>query len=190
MARLSRPWHFLSIASVLAVVSLLAATVVFNQRTAVGAAPAPTISIVVPHKARVGDRLKAQVIASGVRNVGGFQSTVTFDPAALRVGHVTIAEDLKGSGRDLLALGPVLRPDAVALGAVTCPVAQCTSARYKEKNHNLPGVEGRAVLAEIVFEVTAPGQTELRLDQVQLVDPQGAVLAAATANATVLAAGR
>lgn len=185
MARLSRTRYFLPIAGALMVLCILVGTLVLNQGIAVGAAPAPTIAIVVPQKARVGDRITVQVIASGVRNVGGFQSTVTFDPAVLRVGHATIAEDLKGSGRDLLALGPVLRADAVVLGAVTCPVAQCTSPRYKEKNHSLPGVHGRAVLADVTFEVVAPGQTELRLDRVQLVDPQGTVLPIAAVNATI-----
>ncbi len=185
MARLSHRQHVVPIGSVLIGLCILAVTLVFNHKKAAGAAPEPTITITVPQKARVGDRITAQVIASGVRNVGGFQSTITFNPAVVQVGHVTIAEDLKGTGRDLVALGPVLRADAVVLGAVTCPVAQCTSARYKEKNDNLPGVQGRAILAEIVFEVTGPGQTELGLEGVQVVNPQGVVLPATTINTTL-----
>ena len=174
-----------AVSGVLVALALLAGTLVFAQGTAQGAAPAPTLAIVVPATARVGQPVTGQLLATGVRNLAGFQSTVAFDAALLRLDHATIAQELKGTGRDLLPLGPVLRPAAVVVGAVTCPVSACSSPRYTAKNPALPGVQGRALLAEFVFTPTAAGRTELRLDGVQLVDPQGSVLPVAISNASI-----
>ncbi len=183
--RVSRTRNSLLTISLLGVLVVLAAALVFSQRAAVGAPPTPTLSIVVPARVRVGEQLRAKVVATGMRNLGGFQSTVSFHPDHLLVADATVTEGLKGPNRDLLALGPVLRNGSVVIGAVTCPVSQCASVRYKESARNPLGIDGRVELAEIVFEAKAPGRLELKLDQTQLVDPQGNVLPALTTNATV-----
>ncbi len=171
---ITRP--IVALSGVLVVLTLLAGMFVFNERTVNGAAPTPTLALVAPATVRVGQPVTVQLRAAGVRNLAGFQTTVAFDAARLRLDQATIAQELKGTGRDLLPLGPVLRPAAVVVGAVTCPVSACASPRYKAKNPALPGVQGRALLAELVFTPTTAGRTELRLDGVQLVDPQGTAL--------------
>ncbi|MDP9315171.1 MAG: cohesin domain-containing protein [Chloroflexota bacterium] len=185
LAVVSRLRPALALGGVLVVLALLAGTLMFNGGTVRGAAPAPTLALEAPATARVGQPVTVQLRASGVRNLAGFQSTVAFDAAHVRLDQATITQELKGTGRDLLPLGPVLRPAAVVVGAVTCPVSACASPRYKAKNPALPGVQGRALLAELVFTPTAAGRTELRLDGVQLVDPQGAVLPVTTSNAAI-----
>ena len=186
----ARPRRLVVVAAALSVLLVLTGMLLFTQQAAVGAPSAPTVALVVRGPARVGEPLTIQVVATGVRNLAGFQSTLAFDPAQLQVQDVAIADELKASGRDLLPLGPVFRPGAVVLGAVTCPVDQCNTARYTAKDPARPGVGGRVVLAELVVEPAAAGQLQLRLEGVQVVDPQGGVLPVGVTHATLDVAAR
>ncbi len=188
--RVSRSRHSLLSVSVVLVLLALATTLVLSQKSAAGAASTATLEIVVPQKARLDEQVRVKVVATGVRNLGGFQSALNFDAKHLLVEHASVTEALKGPNRDLLPLGPVFRDGSVVIGAVTCPVAQCAGARYKEAVRDRSGINGRVELAEIVFVAKAPGRLELKLDKVQLVDPQGNVLPASTANATIEIVGR
>lgn len=184
-ARVSRTRYSLLTVSLLVVLFVLAGTRVLSQKSVASAASTSTLAIIVPGKARLDEQFTVKVVATGVRNLGGFQSALNFDANHLLVDHASVTEALKGPNRDLLPLGPVLRDGSVVIGAVTCPVAQCVSARYKESARDRSGIHGRVELAEIVFVAKAPGRLELKLDKVQLVDPQGNPIPVSSVNATV-----
>ncbi len=157
---------------VVAVLVMLGA--IFFGYSAVNASQETTVELVPSGSMSAGDVITVKLVAHNVRNLGGFQSTVRFDPAQLHVTGATLAEDLKRSGRDLLPLGPVLRDDAAVLGAVTCPAGSCENAQPQRSFlRMLAGVGGDVDLGDVSFLANAPGTYNLTLDNVQLVDPQG-----------------
>jgi hypothetical protein len=154
--------------------------------SAVNASQETTIELVPPSNATAGDLITVRVVARNVRDLGGFQSTVRFDPAQLRLTGATLADDLTHSGRDLMQLGPVLRDDAAVLGAVTCPVGNCADAQPQRSFlRMLAGVGGDVDLGDVSFVAATPGSYNLVLDNAQLVDPQGNRLTVRAVGATL-----
>jgi hypothetical protein len=159
----------------------------FNPQTGLSAASGPTaVSLVAPRTARVGELIEIKLVAANVTNLAGFQATISVDPAQLRLTGAAVLKDLERGGRDILTLGPVwpeeyLEADApaswVALGAVTCPVSDCSVAGDARTARLLPsGVSGRVELALIHVRASQPGQYVIQLANVKLVDPQGTPL--------------
>ena len=62
------------------------------------------------------------------------------------------------------------------LGAATCPVSNCYDLSLATVQRALAGVNGDVTLATIELYSDSPGEYELVLDHLQLVDPQGEVL--------------
>lgn len=159
----------------------------FNPQTGLSAFSGPTaLSLVAPRTATVGELIEVKLVANNVRNLAGFQATVGVDPTQLRITGAAILPDLSRSGRDILKMGPVwpvvdddIVRDAswVALGAATCPVADCSVAGdARQANLKLEGVSGRVELGLLHFLATHPGQYWVEISNVKLVDPQGAPL--------------
>ena len=159
----------------------------FNPQTGLSAASGPTaVSLVAPRSARVGELIEVKLVANNVKNLAGFQATVVVDPTQLRITGAAILPDLSRTGRDILSLGPVwptinddLDPNAswVALGAATCPVADCSVAGNARTARLSPnGVSGQVELGLLHFLATEPGQYWVEVSNVKLVDPQGTSL--------------
>ena len=160
----------------------------FNPQTGLSAFSGPTaVSLVAPRSAGVGELISVKLVVNNVRNLAGFQATVSVDPTQLRLTGAAVLPDLSRTGRDILDLGPVwpeeaddnadIAPSWVALGAATCPVSDCSVAGDARKARLLPdGVSGRVELGLIQFMAAAPGQYLVQVSNVKLVDPQGAAL--------------
>lgn len=164
--------------ALIAVAVLVLLGALFSGYSAVNASQETTVELVPSGNLSAGDVITVKLVAHNVRNLGGFQSTVHFDPAQLHLTGAVLADDLKRSGRDVLPLGPVLREDAAVLGAVTCPAGSCDDAQPQRSFlRRLTGVGGDIELGDVSFLANAPGAYNLTLDNVQLVDPQGNRLA-------------
>lgn len=159
----------------------------FNPQTGLNATSGPTaVSLVAPKSATVGELVVVKLVVNNVHNLAGYQATVSVDPTQLRITGAAILPDLSRSGRDILSLGPVwptidddIDPHAswVALGAATCPVADCSVAGDARTARLSPnGVSGRVELGLLHFLASKPGQYQVNISNVKLVDPQGASL--------------
>lgn len=163
------------------------AYVLFNPQTGLSAASGPTaVSLVAPKTAVVGELISVKLVVNNARNLAGYQATVSVDPTQLRITGAAILPDLARTGRDILSLGPVwptidddIDPNAswVALGAATCPVADCSVAGDVRTARLSPnGVSGRVELGLLHFIAATPGQYRVDISNVKLVDPQGTSL--------------
>jgi hypothetical protein len=148
-----------------------------NQAATASSSQAASVILEPIGVAQPGAAIKVQIVATNVRDLAGFQAKVRFDSAKLRLLDASVATDLQASGRDLLALEPLVQPGAVTLGAATCPVRNCHDPRPQRAQRIDRGVDGRVVLGTIEFYATQPGEYALTLDRVKLVDPQGNALA-------------
>lgn len=159
----------------------------FNPQTGLSAFSGPTaVSLVAPRTAMVGELIEVKLVANNVKNLAGFQASVSVDPTQLRITGAAILPDLSRGGRDILSLGPVwpvidddIDPNAswVALGAATCPVADCSIAGDARTARLSPdGVSGQVELGLLHFLATEPGQYWVEVSNVKLVDPEGAPL--------------
>lgn len=157
-----------------------------RQQAAAQAAAAPTsLSLSVPEGVKAGDPITVRLVVDNARNLAGFQATIAYDPAQLRLIDVVFHDELSRSGRDLLPLGPVRRDGAVVLGAATCPVDRCEAALGEAVTRQDQGVYGRVELASLSFLAASPGNYALGLDGTQLVDPNGNLLDAVTLSGMV-----
>ncbi len=170
--------------TVMAAVALVGLAL-FNQRAAASAVQTPTVGFELTQQARTGEPITVRLVATNARNVAGFQARVQFDAGKLRLVDASAATDLEATGRDLLALEPVLGDGMVAIAAATCPVENCHETRPKRAQRINRGVDGQLVLGTFTFYTDQPGQSMLALDGVKLVDPQGNPLAVTTATATL-----
>jgi hypothetical protein len=164
----------------------IVAWLMLPQQGAYAAPAEPTqVTIIAPNYARTGEPITIRLVANQAQNLAGFQSLIAFDQHSLRLLSAEVAKDLQRGGREVLALGPVLREGAVVVGAATCPAATCHSRRNQQAATHTPGLNGQVELATITLYTQTPGRYELRLDGVTLVDPQGNSLITTLTN-TVL----
>lgn len=175
------------VALVVVLMALALAGAGYLGRSALAQTPEKTaaVSLVVPAQAGAGRLIAVKLVAARVANLAGFQATVSYDPARLRLTGARIEKGLARGGRDVLPLGPVLREGSVVLGAATCPVAACNDPRPATAKRALEGIAGTVELAVFEFYSEQTGRYELRLDGVILVDPQGARLPAKAAGAVL-----
>lgn len=158
---------------------------VFDNAAAVRASQQGTwVGFVLPAEAYPGEFIPVKLVVNNAQNLAGFQSTIVFDTIQLRLTNATLEAGLKGTGRDILQLGPVERANSVVIGAATCPAANCGDS-YGKQAQPLKGVDGQIELATIQLSANAPGLYELKLENIKLVDPQGNSLAASSANAVL-----
>jgi hypothetical protein len=179
---LSRYSYGLLICAALVIVSLLVSLIVIGRQGTAQASSATTVTLISSGSAHAAEPVRLKLVVTGVQNLAGFQATVGFDSPGVRVLDAAAVEGLRDSGRDMLQFGPVRRENAVVFGAATCPVEDCASGQYRSAERRSQGVNGRVELGEVVLDIAAPGRYELRVDEVKLVDPQGNLLPAATAN--------
>jgi hypothetical protein len=170
-----------SIMTVIALIGL----VLFNQQAAASEPQIMTLSLEPGRSIKAGEAITVKLVATGARNLAGFQARVEFDANKLRLVDASAETELKKSGRDLLALEPVVREGAVSIAAATCPVKNCHDTRPKRAQRITRGVDGRVVLGTFEFYTEQPGQYTLTLDGVKLVDPNGQLLAVTTADAVL-----
>lgn len=167
------------------VAAAVGAALFLSRGTTARASQETFVELVQPQRARVGEQVDVKLIVNNAHNLAGFQSGVSYDPAGLRVAYANLEDGLRGSGRDVMLLGPAGGDGKVILGAATCPAADCTAARPWNEQRIEQGVDGRVELATITFYADAPGRYELKLEGVQLVDPQGNLLTTGTANTVI-----
>ncbi len=168
-------------------VLVLASLMLLNRAPSAGAVqPGTVISLVPPARAGAGEVTSVKLVASNAANLAGFQATVIFDAASLRFAGATVESGLEQGGRGLIPLGPATREGAVAIGAATCPAADCSDTEPEKARQQSLGVDGTVELATIEFLPGAPGRYTLLLEGVQLVDPQGNLQAATPAHAELV----
>lgn len=113
------------------------------------------------------------VNVSDVLALGGYESTLSFDPSLLEVVEVTQADWLASSGRSILVLGPNI--DNVA-GKV-----QFGAASFGAK----PGVEGNGTLAIVYFQPLAAGVSSLAFSGTTLSSDQGRAIPISVTSGSV-----
>ena len=159
----------------------------FNPQTGLSATSGPTaVSLIPPESAVVGELISVKLVVNNVRNLACYQATVSIDPTQLRLTGAAILPDLSRTGRDILSLGPVWPtvdddivsdPSWVALGAATCPVADCSVAGdARTARLSSEGVSGRVELGLLQFMAGKPGEYWIEVSNVKLVDPYGTAL--------------
>src|SRR6185503_8201466 len=85
----------------------------FNPQTGLSAFSGPTaVSLFAPRAAGVGELISVKLVVNNVRNLAGFQATVSVDPTQLRLTGAAVLPDLSRTGRDILDLGPVWPEEA------------------------------------------------------------------------------
>ncbi|HEX6293495.1 MAG TPA: hypothetical protein VFZ66_30220 [Herpetosiphonaceae bacterium] len=173
--------------SVLALIGalVLASSLVYEQRATASSTRGATVALIAPAHARAGTLISVDLVAHNVRNLAGYQATVEFNRDQVRLVGASIADDLRGSGRDFLPLGPLQREGAVVLGAASCPAQVCSDPRPTHARRVERGIDGRVKLGTVRLYVGTPGAYPLTLADVRLVDPQGQALPV-TASAIVL----
>lgn len=104
------------------------------------------------------------VLVDNVTDLGGYEFTVTFNPAVVHVQNVTLGPFLSATGRTTAALGP--DTDNVA-GTFTFGAYSFGSAA---------GVNGTGTVAQVTLQAMASGNSALTFTKAQLIDTQAAVL--------------
>jgi hypothetical protein len=173
------------VGALLLLAALLASAMVYDRQANANVGSGATLALVAPAQARAGSLITVDLLASDLQNLAGFQATVVFDPAQVRLVGASVADDLKRSGRDILQLGPTERPGAVTLGAVSCPVRRCSDPHPAQAARLMRGLDGRATLGTVRLYIAAPGQYTLALNELRLVDPQGRFLPVTAAPLTL-----
>jgi len=165
---------------VAAAVCVLVALGVLARSGIVGATGETAVVFVPEGDVRAGELITVRIEARNVSDLAGFQGTVRYNQADLRLTGATVGQELGRSGRGILPLGPVMGDGSVALGAATCPVVDCAGLLNGTERVER-GLNGRVQLGVLEFYSNAAGSYTLTLDGVQLVDPQGTKLAVSTA---------
>lgn len=171
--------------ALLALALLGLASLAIIGRSAAAVPSAADVVLIPPAQARAGELITVRLVARNARGLAGYQGAVQFDPARLRYVSAEIAGGLAGGGRGILPLGPVERSGAVALGAATCPIADCNDLRRAATVQAMPGVDGQVDLGSVSFYAATPGHYQLTLADVRLVDAQGNQLASTTAGTSL-----
>lgn len=144
-----------------------------NQVTRVGASQDTVLTLVPQGEARTGALITVKLVGRNVANLAGFQGTVRFDGANLRLTSASVERAIGQSGRGVLPLGPVMNDGSVVLGAATCPISDCANPTPQLANRSTNGANGDLDLGTLEFYSGTAGSYTLGLDNVQFVDAQG-----------------
>ena len=179
---LSRPIGFFALSGVI-ILLVLASSVILNRDAQVSAAQQGTVvTLIPPDQAYPGELITVKLVVNNAQNLAGYQGTVRYGVNDLRLTGVIPAEGLSRSGRDIIPLEAVWGEGTVVVGAATCPVADCNDSQYDTAPRYLQGADGYVELSSLEFIAQAPGQYQMTLENVQLVDPQGNQLGAVSTN--------
>src|SRR4051812_2867943 len=146
------------------------------------------LSLVGPSRVSANRPFTVSVVASGVRDLGGYEATVRFNAKAVMFGGAEQRHlGLASTGRGVESLGPVMRADGVVIGAWSCDTADCVA---RTGRHVTTGPDGRVVVAKLAFTARKSGSLDLAVSRVRLVDTQGRAIGgvATQANLSVSAA--
>jgi hypothetical protein len=152
-------------------VTLLVATLVYAapaspaRLPALGAIADPAIRFDPPASTvDPGAVFVLNVVVDNVTDLGGYQFTVSFNPAVLHVQSVTLGSFLGSTGRTAAPLGPTIDNTA---GSFTFGGFSFGTAA---------GPNGTGTVAQITLQAMAPGSSALTFSNVQLTNTQAQVL--------------
>ncbi len=165
-------------ALILAVVGLLLAGAASLRIGTAGASGETVLTLVPVGSPRAGELITLKLVVRNAQNLAGFQGTVHYDPASLRLTGAALGTDIGRGGRGVLPLGPVMGDTSLILGAATCPISNCASPQPAHAARVEGGVSGSVDLGTLELYSASPGSSQLSLDGVKLVDPQGNTLPA------------
>ena len=109
-------------------------------------------------KVGVGESFTLSVIIKDASDLGGFQCDLIYDSTIVTVDDVRLGDFLESTGRDVVALGPIIDNHT---GKATFGVAS-----YGTNG----GAEGTGTLAVITFTSREGGVTDLELQRIWLLD--------------------
>ncbi len=110
------------------------------------------------------------VVISDVNNLGGFEVTLVYDPSVVHVEDVTLGDFLSSTGRTVSPLSPQV---------------DNTTGRVIFGGYSLgtqPGPSGTGVLATVTLSPQDAGQTDLILQNSQVVDISGSTMEVTNQN--------
>lgn len=188
MLKNKAPKHFKTLILLTAIILFaLAGMAIFSGNGIVSAAQEETIlTLVPPEQAHPNELIEVKLVVNNAHNLAGYQSVIHYNANGLRIGGFGMEEGLARSGRGLLPLEPVEREGSIVVGAVTCPVTDCSTPQYDSAQRHPQGVDGYVELVTLELIAEAPGRYEFVLEDVQLVDPQGNQLGVTVLNNVVL----
>jgi len=137
--------------------------------------PAPQVQLEIPESAEVGEWVTAQLVATHVENLAGFQVELRYDTAKLSLGTAQPVAEF-AAARQILPMGYVRQEQGLLLAAATCPVTDCASAVYQQDLQPTAGITGTVTLASFEFQVRQSGIIPIEVSDIILVDPQGHTL--------------
>jgi hypothetical protein len=162
----------------LAMVGTLLIGMILVQTGIVGASGETVVTLVPVGDARSGELITVKVLVRNAKNLAGYQGSVSYDAAALRLTGASVDGDLSRGGRGVMPLGPVMGDGTVALGAATCPISDCADSQPALARRSEHGINGTVNLGTLELLSSAPGSYQIDLAGVKLVDPQGNALEA------------
>jgi general secretion pathway protein D len=156
-----REFRNLMLVGVVALVIGLGVAGILLNRPPARLAPATPLVRLDPADVRVavGRTFTLSLQVDAPTNLGAYQVDLLYDPDVVQVITVTLSPLLSSTGRTAAPLGPLTRN-----------AGRTTFAGYSYGQ--APGVSQAGTLAQIRLRANRPGSTTLRLDHIQLTDPQ------------------
>jgi hypothetical protein len=147
---------------------------VLAARPPVETAPAGARVRLIPEHSQVhfGETFTVSLQVDEPGNLAGYQADLVYAPDVVVVTGVSLGPMLSSTGRTAELLGPKSRgAGRTAIGAYSYGHAS--------------GISRPGTLAQVALRALCPGNTSLRLESLQLVDPQANLLAGEAADAQV-----
>jgi hypothetical protein len=165
------------ICATLAGLGLLAAVIAPSNATRAQTDQA-VVRVVTPSDsvAKSNNQVEVSINVENVTNLAGFQFVLTVDPSVFKTLAVRKTLLIGQTGREIVCGDPTIEAAAVRLSCVT----------LREKP---AGVDGSGTIATVTLQPLAKGASDLVLDNVKLVHPDGTELPSTVANARLKVTG-
>ena len=161
----------------------VAALVLFCATAGWGAAHAAqqgtaTIRAVPPSSsvAKSDKTVDVKIDVENVSNLGGFQFVLVVDSSVLKPTGALKTAFLGQTGREIYCPDPTIEDAAIRFACVTL-------------REQPAGVDGSGTIANVSFKPVAKGATDLTLKEVQLVHPDGTVIASTAVDGRISVTG-
>ncbi|MFC1569825.1 T9SS type A sorting domain-containing protein [bacterium] len=115
-----------------------------------------------------GEKCTLNVVIENSVNLGSFEFDITYDASIIRAEHATIGDFLASTGRSPFPVGPDIDNSSGRLVFGAASLGENT------------GPEGSGILASVIFSARKTGNTTLDLQNVQISDIYGNVMAVQT----------
>src|SRR5262245_39569617 len=136
MGAVLRVAPFRRVSNLLTLLAALAVCVGLLVYPSTSDASSARLSLVGPSGVSANRPFTVSVVASGVRELGGYEATVRFDTKAVMFGGAEQRHlGLASTGRGVESLGPVVRLDGVVIGAWSCDTADCVERNGTRSTH-------------------------------------------------------